>query len=420
MASTGDINEAEKEPVTGESSRKPASERVAVANEPHRYPAFDPRKAPELNQSQLQRLKVAGLVLLAMLSGFFGSWIFSQSGLVSNAGTTTIKESKERVLAEGEVVSAVAEAVSPSVVSIITESTSNSALYGPVAQEGAGTGVIISKDGYILTNKHVIPESVQSVTVELADGTSYDNVEVIGRDPINDLAFLKISGVNDLKPAKLGDSSKMDVGQNVVAIGNALGQYQTTVTSGIISGVGRPVVAGDGSGAETETLSNLFQTDAAINPGNSGGPLVNMNDEVIGINVAVASNAQGIGFAIPINDAKGLIESVLTTGKVTRPYIGVRYVMLSESVARDLGTKQTKGAYVGPGTGEAVVSGSPADKAGLKKGDIITKVDGKELNDGNSLATEISQHRVGDTVTLTVLRGGKEQQIKLTLASYGG
>lgn len=412
MASSNDINEAEKEP--GIATEQPAKRSIVDSRR-----KLPPVAAKIDNQFARNRRRglIVFLVLISMLSGFFGSYLFTKSGIVGST-STTIKESKERVLAEGEVVSDVAKTVSPSVVSILTESTANSSFYGPVSQAGAGTGVIISKDGYILTNKHVIPDSVSSVSVVLADGKTYENVSVVGRDPINDLAFLKVSGVNSLTPASLGDSSKMAVGQKVVAIGNALGQYQTTVTSGIISGVGRPVTAGDESGASTENLTNLFQTDAAINPGNSGGPLVNLNNEVIGINVAVAADAQGIGFAIPINDAKGLIDSVLASGKVTRPYIGVRYVMLSASVAKELGTSQTSGAYVGPGNDQAVASGSPADKAGLKKGDIITKVNDISLGENSSLATAVAQFKPGDTVTLTILRSGKEQQIKVRLDTY--
>lgn len=379
-----------------------------------------PAQSSGRRSTQSPSAKTAGLIVLALLAGFVGSWAFSLTGWSRSSGPTTIKESKERVLAEGEVVSSVAKSVSPSVVSIVTESTSTNALFGTATQQGAGTGLVISKDGYVLTNKHVIPAGIRSVTVVLADGKTYDKVSVVGRDPINDLAFLKINGVSDLTPAKLGDSSNVNVGQKVVAIGNALGQYRTTVTSGIISGIGRPVTAGDSSGSATESLSNLLQTDAAINPGNSGGPLVNLNDEVIGINTAVAADAQGIGFAIPINDAKGLIDSVLATGKVNRPYIGVRYVMLDPAVAQQLGTSLTAGAYVGPGNQAAVMSGSPAEKAGLRAGDVITKVNGTVLSDTVSLASQVALHRPGDTITLTIMRDNKEIQVKVTLDSYGG
>lgn len=366
-------------------------------------------------------LGVVGLIVLAFVAGFLGSWAFAASGLTS-AGANTITENRDKiVLQEGEVVADVAGSVSPSVVSVLTTRQSRQSFFGVGEQEGAGTGVIISTDGYIMTNKHVIPAGTEKVEVVLADGKQYDDVTVVGRDPLNDLAFLKIQDVGGLPAAKLGDSAAMSVGQKVVAIGNALGQYQTTVTSGIISGIGRPVTAGDGSG-ESETLENLFQTDAAINPGNSGGPLVNLKGEVIGINTAVAQDAQGIGFAIPINDAKGLIKGVLASGKVQRAYLGIRYLTITPDVAKQLGLSVGQGAYVGNGdnTQTAVLQGSPADKAGLKAGDIITKVNGTELGRSAVLTGLLAQYGPGDTITLTVLRGGKTIELKATLAEYNG
>jgi S1-C subfamily serine protease len=416
---TSEIDTAEQEPAlnaaeTKKSAVEKSTDRPVVSSRPIPKPPVKRVRKPS------PVLKKSGFLVAALVAGFLGAWLFEQTGLANQSTTTTIKESKERVLAEGEVVSDVAKSVSPSVVSIVTTSTATSSFYGSVAQEGAGTGVVISKNGYILTNKHVIPDSIQSLSIVMADGKTYDSVTVVGRDPINDLAFLKINGVDNLTPATLGSSTDVSVGQKVVAIGNALGQYRTTVTSGIISGIGRPVTAGDETGSETESLSNLIQTDAAINPGNSGGPLVNMNNEVIGINVAVASEAQGIGFAIPIDDAKGLIETVLSTGKVSRPYIGVQYVMLDKAIARQLDIDQTSGAYVGPGSGPAVVSGSPAEKAGLRSGDIITKVNSTTLSDTVSLVSQVAKYRPGDTITLTIIRSGKEQQVKVTLDSYSG
>lgn len=412
-----DIDKAEQEPAFDAGQTKKETDGAHPIKRARPVPV--PRAAaPPRRPSPVMRK--AGFLLATLVAGFLGAWLFSYTSLANHSPSTTIKESKERVLAEGEVVSDVAKSVSPSVVSIVTKSTATNSFYGSVAQEGAGTGVIISKDGYVLTNKHVIPDSIQSLSVVMADGKTYDSVTVVGRDPINDLAFLKINDVSNLTPATLGSSSNIAVGQKVVAIGNALGQYHTTVTSGIISGIGRPVTAGDATGSETESLSNLLQTDAAINPGNSGGPLVNLNNEVIGINVAVASEAQGIGFAIPIDDAKGLIESVLATGKVSRPYIGVQYVMLDEGIADQLNIKQTSGAYVGPGNGPAVVAGSPAEKAGLQSGDIITKVNNTTLSDTVSLVSQVAKYKPGDIITLTVIRDGKERQVKVTLDTYGG
>lgn len=259
------------------------------------------------------------------------------------------------------------------------------------------------------------------VTVTLADGTRYSNVQILGQTSSGsslDVAFLKI---NDLKgkklnPVKLGDSSKMQVGDRVIAIGNALGQFQNTVTSGIISGYGRDVQAGSSTGDSTENLSDLFQTDAAINEGNSGGPLVNINGQVIGLNTAVASNAQNIGFSIPINDIKGLISSVLSNGKVQQPYLGVRYVSLTADLAYQYNLSVNQGAYVVPSTdNSSVIPGSPANKAGLKEKDIITKVDNADIDSRTSLTSALSQHKVGETVNLTVVRGDQTLQIKVKL-----
>lgn len=371
--------------------------------------------APPKEQHTHNGSRTAGLVFLCFLASFLGSWAFISSGLVKPATETTITESRERVMAEGEVVSDVAKTVSPSVVSILTESVASGGFFGPTAQEGAGTGIIISEDGYVLTNKHVIPEGVQSVTVVLQDGKTYENVSVIGGDPLNDIAFLKIKDAKDLTVAKLGDSSSMRVGQKVVAIGNALGQFQTTVTSGILSGTGRPVTASDGTLSGTEQLENLFQTDAAINPGNSGGPLVNLNGEVIGINTAVAENAEGIGFAIPINDAKGLIKGVLESGEIKRAYLGVRYIAITPEVVERFNLGRSKGAYIGGTDSSPIIAGGPAEKAGLRSGDIITKVNGKELGDRVTLVSELSQFVPGDEVTLTIFRDGKEQTVEVTL-----
>ena len=361
--------------------------------------------------------RALSLVFFCFVASLLGSWVFLSSGLVKLPASSNITESRQQLVQEGEVVADVAKTVSPSVVSIVTESTSQDTFFSrSFTQQGAGTGIIISKDGYILTNRHVIPTSTTEVEVVLSDGTSYKNVQVVGRDPLNDLAFLKIDGVNNLTPAEFGDSAEVTVGQKVIAIGNALGQYQNTVTSGIISGSGRPVTATDGT--SNEQLENLIQTDAAINPGNSGGPLVTYEGKVIGINTAVAEGAQGIGFAIPINDAKGLIKGVLNTGKVARAYLGVRYLSITPEVARAFDLKVKDGAYINSSGGQPVVPGSPADKAGLKDKDVITKVNDAKIDSAHPLASVLGSYAPGDTVTLTVLREGKEQQIKVTLAEY--
>jgi serine protease Do len=316
------------------------------------------------------------------------------------------------------VIANVASKVSASVVSIVTESSARTYFGYSTTQESAGTGIIISGDGYIMTNKHVVSSTTKSIQVVAADGTTYKDVSFVGSDPNNDVSFIKIKGVKDLKAVTLGDSSAMKVGQKVVAIGNALGEYQNTVTTGIISALGRPVTAGDSTGSETEQLENLIQTDAAINSGNSGGPLVNLSGEVIGMNTAVASDAQGIGFAIPINDVKGMVKTLLASGKVEKPYIGVRYISITPDVASEYNLSVKNGAYIVSGNGQdAVVSGSPADKAGLKEKDIITKVDGTNVDSTHPFASLVAQHSVGDKVTLTYLRDGKQATVTVTLAA---
>jgi serine protease Do len=259
-----------------------------------------------------------------------------------------------------------------------------------------------------------------------SDGTELKDVTVIGRTNDNDsldAAFLKINDAkgHTLTPAAIGDSSSVQVGDDVVAIGNALGQFQNTVTSGIISGFGRSVQASDGSGTSAaENLDNLFQTDAAINEGNSGGPLVNLNGQVIGMNTAVAGNAQNIGFAIPINDLKGLIEQVARSGSFSRPYLGVRYVPLSADIAAQYDLTVQKGAFVYPSSdanSPSVLSGSPADKAGVKERDIITAVDGQQIDQSHSLTSMLSPHKPGDKVRLTIIRGGKTITLDVELGA---
>lgn len=365
--------------------------------------------------------EIALLLLTCLSLGFFGGWLGSKSS------TTSLEKSPEvtqQVIAsESQLISQIAKDVGPSVVSVnVTGESGGGGFFGLDAQQeqSAGTGVIISEDGVIITNRHVVPIGSSAVSVTLSDGTTLDNVQVVGRtnenDPL-DVAFLKVQDKKGktLKAAKLGDSAKMQVGDKVVAIGNALGQFQNTVTSGIVSGFGRSLVAGDGSGGG-ETLQNLFQTDTAINRGNSGGPLVNTSGQIIGINTAVAGNAENIGFAIPINDIQGLIKSVLNKGKLERPYLGVRYISLTDDYAYQYNLSAKRGAYIAPSSGQpSVISGSPADKAGLKDKDIIAKIDDVNIDENNSLTSVLGRHAVGDKVLLTIIRDGKEQKLSATL-----
>ena len=361
-------------------------------------------------------------VLLCVVSSAATAWLLIGTGLIRPDATQTITQNRDKiVLQQGEIVADVFKKMSPSTVAITTQATTASNFFGNASvEEGAGSGIIISGDGYIMTNKHVVPDGTTSVTVILADGREFDNVTVVGRDPFNDLAFLKIQGANNLPAAELGDSDKVEAGQQVVAIGNALGEFRNSVTTGIISGIGRPIQASDGAGS-SEQLEDLLQTDAAINPGNSGGPLVDLSGKVIGINTAIAEQSQGIGFAIPINDAASLINTVKTQGKVVKPYLGVRYVTLNKETAAQLKLSVSEGAYVsGSASDPAVVANSPADKAGIRQGDIITKVNDKALGETSTLASALAQFAPNDTVKLTILRDGREQIVSVVLGTYPG
>ena len=312
----------------------------------------------------------------------------------------------------------IANKVSKSVVSIVTSTKSMNLFGQSTDSQAAGTGIIITKDGYILTNKHVI-NGAHKVTVVLDDGTTYEDVEVVATDPLNDVAFLKIKDVSDLTPATLGDSKTIVVGQQVIAIGNALGEYQNTVTAGIISGTGRSVTASDGTGYNVETLSDMIQTDAAINSGNSGGPLVNAAGEVIGINTATSASAENMGFAIPISSVKGMLNQLVETGKAERTYLGVYASAITPEAAKEYNLPVSTGAYLySPSSYSAIVKDSPAAKAGLKDKDIVTAVNGVKVGAAGSLADLIGEYKPGDTVQLTVIREGKEMTVNVTLEGY--
>jgi S1-C subfamily serine protease len=277
---------------------------------------------------------------------------------------------------------------------------------------GGGSGFIVSSDGMILTNKHVVSDTTASYSVVTNDGKKYE-AKVLARDGVQDLAVLKITATG-LPVAPLGNSDTIRLGQTAITIGNALSEFRNTVSVGVVSGLARNVTAG--SGVFSEELEGVIQTDAAINPGNSGGPLINLKGEVIGINTAIVSGAQNIGFALPINNAKRDIDSVKTTGKITIPFIGVRYLVITPEVAEREKLSVEYGALIrGNPDGPATVKGSPADKAGIKAEDIITQVNGVKILEERSLLSLIQRYNVGDTVNLTVLRGGKEIVVPVLL-----
>ncbi len=283
---------------------------------------------------------------------------------------------------------------------------------------GGGTGFIISSDGLILTNKHVASDAEAEYTVITNDDQKYD-AKILATDPVLDIAVLKIEAAG-LPTVELGDSDKIELGQTVIAIGNSLGEYKNTVTKGVISGMGRRIVAGNNQGG-SEVIEEAIQTDAAINPGNSGGPLINLAGQVIAINTAMNQEGQLIGFAIPINAAKQDIESVKTSGKIVRPWLGVRYVLINEEIAKENQLEKDYGALVARGqkqTDLAVVPGSPADKAGIVENDIILEINGQKIDEEHALAREIAKHKPGEEITLKVLRKGEEKDIKVTLGEY--
>ena len=345
------------------------------------------------------------------------------------------RESTLRVLMEDEAVASLVEKNASGVVSIvISKNVSNLRNTNPfgfpffsvpspsVPDEtiekqkiGSGSGFFVTADGLIVTNKHVVSDEQAEYLVKVSGGEEYP-AKVLARDPNNDIALLKIEG-NDFPVLKLGDSDMLKVGQTAIAIGNPLGEFANSVSRGIVSGVERNVSAGSVSG-DTERLSGIIQTDAAINPGNSGGPLFNISGEVIGVNVAMAQGAENIGFALPINQVKRIVDQVRETGKISTPYIGVRYIVLNDKIKKESNLPYNYGALVLRGqniTDFSVIPGSPADKAGIVENDIILEVGGKKVDEEHSLANLLGSYTVGDEVTLKVWHKGDTKDIKIKL-----
>ncbi len=281
---------------------------------------------------------------------------------------------------------------------------------------GAGTGFLVSADGYIVTNRHVVSDETADYKVTLQDKRDFD-AKVIGRDSVNDIAMLKIEG-GDFPFITFGDSDKIQVGQRVIAIGYALGQFGNTVSTGIVSGLQRSLTAGDGQGM-SENLFDVIQTDAAINPGNSGGPLLNLQGEAIGINVAIVQGSQNIGFSLPINDVKKVVDSLKTTGKIVRPFLGVRYVPITKELkdanqlSVDYGVLVVRGSSP---TELAVMPGSPADVAGIVENDIILEINGQKITEDQPLQMLVAKLNVGDVIHLKILHKGQEKTLDVKLA----
>lgn len=280
---------------------------------------------------------------------------------------------------------------------------------------GGGSGFIVSKKGYVLTCNHVVRDPTADYTV-IVEPTKRYSAKVLAKDPLIDVAILKIKD-DQLPYIDMGDSSNIDLGETVIAVGNPLGEFEDTISAGIVSGLSRKIKAHQGPALKATSLRGLIQTDAAINPGNSGGPLVNMEGKVIGINTAMVMGAQNIGFAIPINYAKKDLEEVMKFGKIKKPFLGVRYFILSEQVAKTNKLPVDYGALiVRENLGEsAIVKNSPADKAGLKEYDIILECNGKKINEESPLAELLQEQSIGAEITLKVLREGKKINTKVKL-----
>jgi serine protease Do len=394
----------------------------------------DPNLEPEnqIDHSKPMSLKLTFLtvavvsLVAGMAGGVYGALNLSQrpafqkffnSG-VSN-GPNTINQNL--VLQEESAITNVVDEATPAVVSIVISKDVNTLFpflngqSGTNVQEiGAGSGFFVSADGLVMTNKHVVSDSRAQYTVVTNDGRRLD-AKVVAQDPSNDVAIVKVD-ISNAPHLSFADSSQLELGQHVIAIGNSLGEFQNTVTTGVVSGLSRNIVAGDRTGQEQ--LEGVIQTDAAINPGNSGGPLLNLLGQVVGINTAVSGEGQSIGFALPANDVKAALESYERGGKIVRPFLGVRYVQITKALKEEMNLARDYGVLLirGASTADfAVIPGSPADRAGLKEGDIILEVDGKRVDEDHSLTQILKSYKPNDRISIKVYSGDSEKTIPITL-----
>lgn len=422
----------------------------------------DPQEKNDLSSQDTKKKKsnffaVAVLAVAILVSSIFGAIFGFMAGAFSDRLplekiSRIFKETKEeevkqesirQIIQEDSAVIDVVEKNSPAVVSITISKdipSQRSQLYDPFGwyeffgqdmepfgdggsqdggesnktKVGSGSGFIITDDGMIVTNKHVVSDQDAEYTVITSDGQEH-SARILAKDPINDIAIIKIEG-EGYQILNLGDSDTLKIGQTVLAIGNSLGEFSNTVSKGIVSGLGRSVTAS--GGGQSEKLSNIIQTDAAINPGNSGGPLLNMNGEVIGVNVAMAQGAQSIAFSIPANQIKKVIEQVQKTGKITYPYLGVRYVPMDSQIKKKMNVSFDYGVLVvrgGTVADFAVIPGSPADKAGITENDVILEINGTKIDERNGLGDLIAKNNVGDTVVLKVWHKGDIKEVSVVL-----
>lgn len=385
-------------------------------------------------------LAIASLV--GAVSGSIASVLFSSqlSLFESRLSNNPVDKQIIGLIEEESATIAVVERVTPSIVSIVVKKergqlSSQINTFGltpffvqqpalteeethQLVEVSSGSGFFVSQDGYILTNRHVVDEPGVQFVVVTNDGQEL-KATLVDIDPFQDIAILDVEG-EGFPVATLGDSNQIRIGQTVIAIGNTLSEFRNTVTKGVISGINRRVTAS--SAASAEVIEQAIQTDAAINPGNSGGPLINLRGEVVGVNTAVSVQGEAIAFAIPINQAQRAIQDVHDYGRIIRPWLGVRYVLVQKEQTENQILDSDYGALVVAGTQPGqpgVIKGSPADQAGIIEGDIISKLNNQTITKENSLSELISQHRPGDQVELEVLRDGERLELVVTLAEYG-
>jgi serine protease Do len=402
----------------------------------------------EPKASNLQTIEIIGLAFSAVVGSVAGAvttlFLISNFGVAILGDVSSVElkdkqvESKIIELLEDESATiAVVERVTPAVASIVVKkelsSLSESSRYyfgspffasingdtdpSQLIEVSSGTGFFVTSDGYMITNKHVIDEDDASYFVVTNDGDELE-AELIDADSFQDIAILRVEG-EDFPVASLGDSDDIRIGQTVIAIGNTLSEFRNTVTKGVVSGIDRRITAGDSFNADV--IDQAIQTDAAINPGNSGGPLINLLGEVIGINTAVSFEGEAVAFAIPINEAKRAIEDVLAYGRIIRPWLGVRYVLVEQNADSTQEIQYELGALIlsGDQPGEvAVFEGSPADKAGLQEGDIIININNVNLIQDLALAEAVSEYRPGEIIKLGVLRDQEFMEIDVELEEY--
>ncbi|MDQ3880787.1 MAG: trypsin-like peptidase domain-containing protein [Chloroflexota bacterium] len=366
------------------------------------------------------RLGIVPVLLIALVASILSGGLTALavtnvarpgSGSPVAGATPNAQQAQSLRIDESSAVISATEKVGPAVVRIIRQSGE---LFGA---EGVGSGFIYDPDGWIVTNRHVV-EGADSLTVELQDSRQFEG-QVIGVDTLTDLAVVKIDG-SDLPAAPIGTSQDLKVGQLAIAIGSPLGNYPNSVTTGVVSGLGRQIQAGDVTGTTSEQLNNLIQTEAAINRGNSGGPLINSAGQVIGINTAVAATAQGIGFAIPIDIATPVMEQARNGEEISRPWIGIYYVPVTEQLRAERDLSVSHGVLISApsDTNEpAVFPDSPAEKAGLRDGDVIVAIDGVQIDAQHELSALVLGYQPGDQITLRVLRGETERDMRVTLGT---